>query len=1376
VATERPNDYAEVIRGFLAPVRAKTWIRHVHDFIDRARAAGVAQATPLGALKSAELSLRHSVSVIRTVAERSMRLQQESAKATTDEERRELMVAHLIETVPNQRQRRGDMKALDRWMNLEALVDREIERNVAATQVGMMCLEILRRAYAVAGPETREQWRRDTKMLPFLVELAGATFKPPLREEALLTIGGWVRAEPALVAELDPAMFHAWASERREPTWVQVAAVRTYAVVAPNAAADLIRQRLAEPGPEDDFLVRRNAMAAAMESLREHVSLSDLDVVRADPSEHVRQQFASALLERSSDEAITMVERIVEGDASAKVRAYTLRETVRRAQALKDADSGERTGRLLLRVLENDASPLVVQVAIDGVIALKRDGLIGSAAPFVPLLTARTEGDPDASERAGAALRALEVAEDPHTADIRAKVAKILETLREFKTARLALPPSPENDIALMRAIRDAARGDMGLYIRRVNGGYDIQRGERRVRRVWRILHEIKRRAPDKRSGYVHTRARISEGEIIIPPVGMCEVTPTPVPGERNIVRQVAGWGPFLPRLDDILSAIWRKVPTYIATTAGIITVIPPKTWKERIRAWWKITLGYAAFAEQREHSLRSIDPPDRRKYIELLETLGVRVVRDVEPGQVDGVPYTVKLPIVATYFPEASACIPLLVGPIQYFASDTGGNTPAHLAVMTFAMYTYLLIRAALIQRSIDVARASIPLRIGGWGTRGKSGTERLKAGLFQGLGFNTVVKTTGCEAMFIHAVPWQKANEIFLFRPYDKPTIWEQRDVLRTGQAMKAEVFLWECMALRPNFVQLLGQMWMRDEITTLTNAFPDHEDVMGPNGEEVARVIGIFMAVGGTTYTTEVEMLPVLREASLATKTRLREIPPLEGDLLPDDMLKRFPYDEHPRNISLVQAVAAHLGIDTERSMVEMADNVVPDLGVLKTYPRTTYRGRSVQFSNGMSANERAGFLSCWTRLSFDKSDPDEKPTEFIATIINNRADRVPRSRVFARITVRDAERHASMCIGTNLNGLHQFIGEELDAWLAEAWVADDKFKPGDAESTKNVLDRYDVTLKRVKVSTQHEKTLRIQLRAMLVGAGAPEADADAAVAAHDWHADPTPMFAKVLGDANVPEAMVKDATHHAVAFWTRSEQALDGRKRIGEAKSVAEANAIFKETYRKIFMDQIHVLWNALATGDQVADQFCGLVPPGFTARLMGVQNIKGTGLDFVYRWLSLDSVEYNLRRLVREPQSWMETLAWLGSYNYGIVECNHALDAITKLLANLPPELAPAEEQMRTTQEHLTRLRAKLAEKLGAAKKPSQLEILADKAEPWLDFIDSMARRRLAGRIQTDFIDRRVGHLGAADLMRDLTKRDKGGWLVKWVQKKTAAKA
>ena len=56
------------------------------------------------------------------------------------------------------------------------------------------------------------------------------------------------------------------------------------------------------------------------------------------------------------------------------------------------------------------------------------------------------------------------------------------------------------------------------------------------------------------------------------------------------------------------------------------------------------------------------------------------------------------------------------------------------------------------------------------------------------------------------------------------------------------RVEVFLWECMALSPPLVHTLSDEWMRDDYSTLTNAYPDNEDIQGPAGHDVARVIAL------------------------------------------------------------------------------------------------------------------------------------------------------------------------------------------------------------------------------------------------------------------------------------------------------------------------------------------------------------------------------------------------------------------------------------------------------------------------------------------------------------------------------------------------------
>lgn len=151
----------------------------------------------------------------------------------------------------------------------------------------------------------------------------------------------------------------------------------------------------------------------------------------------------------------------------------------------------------------------------------------------------------------------------------------------------------------------------------------------------------------------------------------------------------------------------------------------------------------------------------------------------------------------------------------------------------------------------------------MGGWGTRGKSGVERLKAALFESLGHSILSKSTGCEAMFLHAPFFGRTQEMFLFRSYDKATIWEHHSLMLMAAEMKSSIFLWECMGLTPSYVEILQEKWSQDDFSTITNTYPDHEDIQGPAGYDIPRVMTCFIPKSGTVITSEEQMHPILAE---------------------------------------------------------------------------------------------------------------------------------------------------------------------------------------------------------------------------------------------------------------------------------------------------------------------------------------------------------------------------------------------------------------------------------------------------------------------------------------------------------------------------------
>src|SRR5207302_5167864 len=67
-------------------------------------------------------------------------------------------------------------------------------------------------------------------------------------------------------------------------------------------------------------------------------------------------------------------------------------------------------------------------------------------------------------------------------------------------------------------------------------------------------------------------------------------------------------------------------------------------------------------------------------------------------------------------------------------------------------------------------------------------------------------------------------------------------------------------------------------------------------------------------------------------------------------------------------------------------------------------------------------------------------------------------------------------------------------------------------------------------------------------------------------------------------------------------------------------------------KALFDASLVVLPDPSLAGDRILDTLAAHVPPKVHATIVGVQNIKGTGLDFVYRWVSIETVHRMLAEL------------------------------------------------------------------------------------------------------------------------------------------------
>ncbi len=656
---------------------------------------------------------------------------------------------------------------------------------------------------------------------------------------------------------------------------------------------------------------------------------------------------------------------------------------------------------------------------------------------------------------------------------------------------------------------------------------------------------------------------------------------------------------------------------------------------------------------------------------------------------------------------------------------------------------------------------RKSLKLVLGGWGTRGKSGTERLKAGLMNAVGPSIVSKTTGCEAMFLIGTPFGGLTEMFLFRPYDKATIWEQFNLMKTSKGLKTRVFLWECMGLNPSYVRVLQQDWMRDDIGTITNTYPDHEDIQGPAGRNIPEVMCEFIPNGSQLLTTEEEMLPILEEGAAKGATEMRTVGWKEAGLIHQDLLDRFPYEEHPYNIALVTAMGDELGLDHDYCVREMSDRVVADLGVLKTYPRSTINGRTLEFVMGMSANERFGAMGNWTRMGFDQHDLAKDPEIFVSTVVNNRADRVPRSRVFARMLVHDVAADLHVLIGSNVEGLIGFINEEWDAYSANLTLFEDGEDP---------LAKLEALAKHQRIALD-QQSLNGLLAAMLK----PQSGtitADEAISAAEQN-----RLAQHLEQAGAQNAAAIVAHYEHMAATMREYAEL--RDAIAMGADHAALDTKMRALLGKAFQAKLRPVRDVYTKGEAIVRLVADSTPPGLTNRIMGMQNIKGTGLDWVYRWQAWETVWTACQRLRSDDPLEVERgyRALASFQEFGVLsdkEVRESVDAARAMLNQLPAISAAQLDALEArVEKQVGDQDAHDAGDTSGSDTGSWLAQWADNVvattEGFIDPSDAMRRRATSDKIYKALIAEQISLQKAAAQLKEITSRQKGGWLSKSIK-------
>lgn len=275
------------------------------------------------------------------------------------------------------------------------------------------------------------------------------------------------------------------------------------------------------------------------------------------------------------------------------------------------------------------------------------------------------------------------------------------------------------------------------------------------------------------------------------------------------------------------------------------------------------------------------------------------------------------------------------------------------------------------------------IRLRVHVNGTRGKSSVTRLIAAGLRAGGLRVAAKTTGTLASFI----FPDGQEEPIFR-IGHTNIIEQVKIVRRAAQLQVDALVIECMAVQPLLQALCESKLVRSTHGVLTNARPDHLDVMGPTAQDVALALAGTMPINGQFFTTAQQYVNTFVMAAADRHTTLHHIDEAQILQVSDEEIARFAYTEYKDNVALALAVCQHIGVPRAVALQGMWE-AIPDPGALTVYT-IHHQGHDITLVNGFAANDPVSTETLWHKMRERFKQHEDK-----LLLMNCRVDRKQRS---------------------------------------------------------------------------------------------------------------------------------------------------------------------------------------------------------------------------------------------------------------------------------------------------------------------------------------------------------------------------------------------
>ena len=597
-------------------------------------------------------------------------------RTPNSEERRQILRTLLESTSARKGGRlKRDLQAVDRHLDWEALEERlTIARNSIwiRMRIGM---EVMQAMHMPVGGRTavfKPDAETAISTIEALVIHLTRDSHPKVQQAAARASYSVMHNAPQIREEMIAryaGRLIRLVKNKEKSRWVRLAVIDLLGLFPVPSVSQELKEILKQPDgvQEDWFLFRAHAATALVKIIAHlHVGWHELLALANQPNsgEYTRLALVRGWREVDPKYQLYWLVRLLRVDALRSDPSPLVRARI--AQAISvgllnetaPPEARRQATESLAAMIEKDTNP-VTRRAAQRVSATCVRHLIGDAVReyrrnLVRSLAARfqlgdREQNPSEQEQIAGLLEETRVWTHPELAARFKRIHALTVKLKVGESVRIRSGALPENELGRLMAL--LSRMDFGLYGQVRKKGVLLKRGEQTGRRVWRFLHEIVRKSPHKRQDVPHTTGRIYGGSLRAHPEGLAEVTPTTVPGERTFVESEGGWARYLPLVDDFLESSY---PIKLFSSFGITTIRPSSNFLVRLKALWRLTVGYARWNRLRYQVLR--EPEPHRKNIYLLrvsELLGIKVTFTPWSYSLFGVKVDLKSAHVQSFFPE---------------------------------------------------------------------------------------------------------------------------------------------------------------------------------------------------------------------------------------------------------------------------------------------------------------------------------------------------------------------------------------------------------------------------------------------------------------------------------------------------------------------------------------------------------------------------------------------------------------------------------------------------------------------------------------------------------------------------------------------------